>query len=264
MTLYAVGDLHGNLPEFQRAVALIEADGGPGAEVVWLGDYADRGPETRGVIDGLIAGQAAGRRWHCLLGNHDRLFLRFLSLGTLHDAPMLRPGASWFHPGLGGLATLASYGIVPRRPVRLQLDAKGFQQMEAFETREGPLSLPQLAAWAAEVVPAEHRLFLERLKLSHETDRLFFAHAGVRPGVPLSAQVEDDLVWIRAPFLDDMSDHGKLVVHGHTPVDVPEHRGNRVALDTGAGYGHPVSVGVFDQDGVFVLTEAGRARLPAP
>jgi DNA-binding transcriptional LysR family regulator len=111
---------------------------------------------------------------------------------------------------------------------------------------------------AVAAVPAAHRDFLAGLPLWHRSGEMLFVHAGIRPGVALEAQDETDLVWIREPFLSDPRDHGALVVHGHTTVDDPEHRGNRVCIDTGAGYGGPVTAIVTEGRDICVLTEAGR------
>ncbi|MEM7645211.1 MAG: metallophosphoesterase [Pseudomonadota bacterium] len=113
--IYAVGDIHGYLDQLERALALIEADGGPDAPIVFLGDYVDRGPDVPGVLDRLTRGLAEGRPWTCLLGNHDRFFRDFLDHGTLTDT-VLRPGITWLHRNMGGRETLAAYlaaGDVP-------------------------------------------------------------------------------------------------------------------------------------------------------
>jgi serine/threonine protein phosphatase 1 len=81
--------------------------------------------------------------------------------------------------------------------------------------------------------------------------------------VPLDLQVEDDLIWIRGEFLDSTADHGALVVHGHTPVEAVEHHANRLNIDTGAGYGHPISAVVIEGHDVWQLTETGRMRVDA-
>lgn len=260
MTIYAVGDLHGNLPEFRRALRLISADGGARDAVVWLGDYVDRGRDSRAVIDGLVAGRDAGRRWHFILGNHDRLFREFLCDGRINDAA-IRSGACWFNHNMGGLTTLASYGLTADEPPGLLRDADGPERLGRFVLNGDALDTQALAARTRAAVPEAHRAFLDGLAVSFETEDLFFAHAGVRPGVPLSEQVEEDLVWIRQAFLQDKSDHGKLVVHGHTPVETPMHMGNRVALDTGAGYGRSATVAAFEGRDVFILGDAGRSAL---
>ncbi|MCX7565828.1 metallophosphoesterase family protein [Sulfitobacter sp. F26169L] len=236
--IYAIGDIHGHLAELIRVLALIEADGGKDAEVVFLGDYTDRGPDSAGVLDLLIEGVAAGKSWRCLKGNHDRMFSWFMRDYPLHDA-FLPVYLYWLHTRLGGDATLASYGI------------------KVTET-ERQTVVHKLAKSA---VPQAHIDFLNTLAHSYETVDLFFAHAGIRPGVPLSGQDEEDLLWIRKEFHLDKRDHGKLVVHGHTPVKAVTHYGNRVNLDAGAGYGRPLAAVVFEGRECWSLSDQGRIAL---
>jgi serine/threonine protein phosphatase 1 len=94
-----------------------------------------------------------------------------------------------------------------------------------------------------------------------ETDSHIFVHAGIRPGIAIEDQTEDDLVWIRHEFLEDDTDHGKLIVHGHTPVERPMHYGNRVNLDTGAGYFDPLTAAVFEGNDCWILTPGGRMEI---
>lgn len=237
--IYAIGDIHGQFEMMADALEWIEADGGPEARVVFLGDYVDRGPDSFRVLEMLCRGIDEGRDWIPLLGNHDRMFRQFLDTGDPHD-PRILSGKSWLHPNLGGRDTLASYGV----------EIKG----------DSPALRPVLSA-ARAAVPARHRKLLSDLALFHAEGGKFFVHAGVRPGVALSEQREDDLIWIREPFLSWDDPFDALIVHGHSPVDAPVHYGNRINLDSGAGYGQPLSVGVFDGDEVFVLTEFGRASL---
>lgn len=236
--LYAIGDIHGQLAMLERALALVFADGGAEAEIVFLGDLVDRGADSRGVIQRLMQGQAAGRRWHVLKGNHDRMFAGFLRDGTVRDARMSAE-LTWIHRRLGGLATLASYGVVP----------------------DADTELPDLLAAARAAVPADHRAFLDSLQLTLERDGLLFVHAGIRPGVALADQVEDDLIWIRDVFLNATDPHPWLVVHGHTALDQPRHFGNRIDLDGGAGFGRLIHPAVFEGQDCFLLTEAGRVPL---
>lgn len=236
--IYAIGDIHGQFEMMCDALEWIEADGGPDARVVFLGDLVDRGPDSFRVIEMLHRGLAAGRDWIVLMGNHDRMFHHFLEASDLHD-PRILSGKSWLNPSLGGRDTLLSYGV--------EID------------EDTPVLQGAAAARAA--VPDHHRALLNALPLYHEEAGMLFVHAGIRPGIALPDQDPDDLIWIRHEFLDHTGPHEWLVVHGHTPVDAPTHYGNRVNLDTGAGYGRPLSVGVFEQDQVYSLTEFGRASL---
>ncbi|CUK19215.1 putative protein phosphatase [Ruegeria denitrificans] len=240
--IYAVGDLHGQVAEFERALSLIEHDGGPNARIVFLGDYIDRGPDSRGLIERLIEGRETGRDWITLLGNHDRMFAWFLEDTPRHD-PHLLVGYHWLHERLGGVETLRSYGV-------------------EFEER---IRLEDLHRIARSAVPLSHRTFLRDLSLMHQTPELAFVHAGIRPGISLSEQNANDLVWIRQSFHNHSGQHPKLIVHGHTPVDRATHYGNRINLDTGAGYGCAAGVAVFEGSQCWLLTEAGRVLLePKP
>lgn len=236
--IYAVGDIHGQSDFLDQALGWIDADGGPDARVVFLGDLVDRGPDPGGVLDRLIDGQAAGREWTVIKGNHDRMFSRFLADGTIHDE-QIKSGASWLHPRLGGAQTLAAYGVQ--------------------NAADRPLDDVLTEARAA--VPAAHRAFIDSLPLTHEAGALLFVHAGVRPGAAIAEQVEDDLLWIRAEFLDHTDPHPWLVVHGHTALDFPQHHGNRVNLDGGAGYGRPILPAVFEGTDCWLLGPAGRRNL---
>jgi len=108
--IYAIGDIHGQKAMLDHALALVDADGGADAKIIFMGDYTDRGPDSRAVIDTLIAGRDAGRNWTFLKGNHDRMFHDFVTQGAEHD-PKVKSNISWVNPRLGGQATLASYGV---------------------------------------------------------------------------------------------------------------------------------------------------------
>jgi serine/threonine protein phosphatase 1 len=242
MRIYAIGDIHGQLQKLRAAHELIAADRArvrdPAAQVVHVGDLVDRGPDSRGVIDFLLEGALRGEPWVTLKGNHDRMFEGFLGDPDHYD-PGLRAGLHWIEPRLGGDETLRSYGV------------EGAGERMLFD----------LHADALRAVPESHRAFLARLPLMHQVADLVFVHAGIRPGVPLGMQSEDDLLWIRREFLDDPRDHGGLIVHGHTPVDAVSHHGNRLNLDTGAGYGRALSAVVIEDGAVWQLTEGGRAPI---
>ncbi|WP_300033155.1 metallophosphoesterase family protein [uncultured Roseobacter sp.] len=236
--VYAIGDIHGQFEDLQRVLALIEADGGKDAEIVFVGDYVDRGPDSKAVVQLLLDAQTQGRPWRMIKGNHDRYLTRFLDFRIVHD-PATRPDLFWLNPRLGGDKTLASYGV----------------QAEDG----GPLVEIQQEAIAA--VPQAHRDFLNNLPLTHAQGDLLFVHAGIRPKVPLERQVEDDLLWIRQPFLEHRKSFGPLIVHGHTALDHPEHAGNRINLDGGAGYFRPLHAAVFEGRDCWLLSDDGRVLL---
>lgn len=243
MHTYAIGDIHGHIGLLRHQHALIAVDQAAhgAAPVVHVGDLVDRGPDSRGVIDYLLAGQSRGEDWVVLKGNHDRMFQLFVDGDGAQD-PGLRTDLSWLHPRIGGSSTLASYGL--RNP--------------------GDRPFPPVLAEAKAAVPEEHRAFLRGLPTMYRRGEAVFVHAGIRPGVALETQAENDLVWIRAGFLDDTRDHGVLVVHGHTALDAPCHYGNRLNIDSGAAYGGPLTTVVIEGRMAWQLTEAGRMPLQAP
>ena len=159
------------------------------------------------------------------------------------EAPRTAGRLHWLDPRLGGAATLRSYGVNVA-------DDTSASDMFAFQSE------------AQDVVPTAHVAFLEKCALSIHIGAYFFAHAGVRPGVPLSEQVEQDLIWIRNDFLYDTRDQGAEIVHGHTPVDQVENHINRIAIDTGAVIGGSLSVLVLADDEVGVLNPDGVVDLP--
>jgi serine/threonine protein phosphatase 1 len=206
--VYAVGDLHGRADLLAQLFSEIDADlaahPAPRTIHVFLGDYIDRGPDSRGVVDLLIA-RSQRHDTIFLKGNHEVLVEEFLR----------NPGsfATWRH--VGGIETLLSYGIRP-----------SFNPDAAEQT--------MLAQRFADVLPPAHRRFFADLKRSFSCGDFFFVHAGVRPGVPLSQQRDEDLFWIREEFLDSKEKFEKIIVHGHNPVTEVEFHSNRINIDTGA------------------------------
>ncbi len=197
--IYALGDIHGRYDLLTKALREIARDSGEAAAtVVFLGDYIDRGPQSREVVECLMQGPARnGERWICLKGNHEAMAVEACETG--------RGRGLWLDNG--GDATLESFGGA---------------------------------------VPAKVLDWFDGLPLSHETERHFFVHAGIMPGVPLDAQEAETLIWIRHRFLDDARDHGKHIVHGHTPSPFAELRPNRTNLDSMAFRTGRLSVGRFD------------------
>ena len=236
--IYVVGDVHGRLAFLEQALAWIEADGGADARIVFLGDLVDRGAEPGEVIDLLMEAQANGRPWQVIKGNHDRMFTRFMREGIVDD-DRVKSGVDWLHRRLGGAETLAAYGV----------------------TNIAGRSLKDVQADALVNVPEAHIAYLENLPLYVEEAGLLCVHAGIRPGVLLDQQIEDDLIWIREEFLNDTRTYPWLIVHGHTAIDMPFHYGNRVNLDGGAGYGRPIYPAVFEGSDCWLLDEKGRLPL---
>lgn len=229
--LLTIPDIHGHKTKLDRVLALADAHFGQDAPIVFLGDLVDRGPDSRGVVQTLIDGTEAGRNWTVIRGNHDQLFLEFIDGGD----PMTPGGLSWLHERMGGRETLASYGIE---------DIIGRDRAEIVSE-----------------IPKAHVDFLRTLPLHYRTEDHLFVHAGIRPGVPLDAQDPQDLIWIRSEFLKDDRDHGPLIIHGHTPVNAPEHHGNRVNLDAGAGLGRDLVIAVIRGRDVSLLSPEGETPL---
>lgn len=237
MVLYAIGDIHGQLDALLAAHERVFRDGGRDALIVHVGDLVDRGPDSRGVVEHLLSGQQAGRPWAVVRGNHDRFLPQLARDPDWVDAG-LSSRQHWLdHPGLGAAATLASYGIDAAQP------------------------RAQVAAEVRRAVPPAHLRFLAGLPLWFLHPLALVVHAGVRPGVDLQNQAEDDLVWIRGPFLDSRESFGPLVVHGHTALETARHHGNRLNIDGGAGYGRPLCAVAIEPGGVHLLTEDGRLPL---
>lgn len=236
--IYALGDIHGHLGKLEHALALIEQDGGADAPLVFVGDLVDRGPQSREVIQYLIDGIASGKDWTVLKGNHDRLFEWFMEDEPRHD-PYQLVNMHWFDPRMGGIETMASYGVAVTPSERLY----------------------KVHAEAKAKVPQSHVDFLGSLKTHHQVGDLLFVHAGIRPEVALEDQTETDMVWIRQEFHNYTDPHPWLVIHGHTPIEKNTHYGNRINIDGGAAFGRELVPIVIDGDQVFNLTAEGRVPL---
>lgn len=206
--IYAIGDVHGRADLLTSLLLQIEVDTilYPIARpiVVFLGDYIDRGPDSKKVLD-LLATRSSPPEMVFLKGNHESFLLKFLENSALLD--------EWRQ--YGGLETLVSYGLKP--PIN-----------------PTPFERTRLAHAFASVLPGTHRKFLQALKLSFICGDFLFVHAGLRPLIPIQQQKEDDLLWIRDDFLLWDKEFDKIIVHGHTPVLEPDIRFNRINIDTGA------------------------------
>lgn len=207
--LYAVGDIHGRADLLQelneRIVAHARSKLSGQITIVFVGDYIDRGPNSRQVVDEILS---LPRTWESvhLRGNHENYLLQFLENPELLE--------EWIQ--FGGFYTLRSYGLsVGSRLLAAE------QKAIADALREA-------------LMVAGHMDFFMNLRTSYTSGDFFFTHAGVRPGIPLGEQSETDLLGIRNEFLLSQNDFGKVVVHGHTPVSEPDVRFNRINIDTGA------------------------------
>lgn len=204
--LLCVGDVHGCATELERLLAAID----PSADdqLIFLGDYVDRGSASAATVDVLCALARCRPRTIFLRGNHEEMFLDFIGEEGANKQ-------AFFHNG--GAQTLLSYGWPPSDRAPSEQDAHA-------------------------LVPPEHLAFFRRLVLRHQVDGFAFVHAGVRPGVPLAAQAREDLLWIREEFL--LVDHrlDETVVFGHTPYrDVWFGGARKIGLDTGCVYGGRLS-----------------------
>jgi serine/threonine protein phosphatase 1 len=194
--ILAIGDIHGCNGLLKRLIDRIGID--PLADtLIFIGDYLDRGPEVRGVIDTLLDLKETYPNLICLRGNHESMFLNYYLEGRDEELFLNN----------GGQSTLDSYGI--------SLDAAG--KGIGF--------------------PENHLRFLTSLPFCYETDEYFFVHAGLRPGIAIADQSSEDLLWIRHEFIDAGWDFGRTVVFGHTPLSKPLIEKNKIGIDTGAVYG---------------------------
>ena len=217
---FVIGDVHGCLEELDRLLDHLAPESAD--TLCFLGDYIDRGPDPRGVVDRLIRLGGEGPECLFLKGNHEDMFLAFMGRSGRHGDAFL-----WN----GGDATLASYGC------------EGLSGTEV-----------------ANRLPAAHRQFLDSLRTHAYLDRYLCVHAGVRPTRPLTAQSEDDLLWIREDFLAHAHPFPYTVLFGHTPhrdvlVDLPF----KVGLDTGLVYGNRLSCLELDAQCVWQIRHGERA-----
>jgi diadenosine tetraphosphatase ApaH/serine/threonine PP2A family protein phosphatase len=216
-TIYAIGDIHGRLDLLIALHAKIDGHTKHHAAehrlLIYLGDYVDRGPDSKGVIDYVMRGKR-GFETVALLGNHEQMLLDFISG---------EPADMWLRNG--GDEALKSFGVAPY----------------AANTSSRA---------AAEAIGVERLNWLRALPRSYQEGGYFFVHAGVRPGVPLKDQSPEDLIWIRGRFTNSAEDFGARIVHGHSPADEPEVRRNRIGIDTGAVWTGRLTAAVINPDNV--------------
>ncbi|HQI01245.1 MAG TPA: metallophosphoesterase family protein [Deltaproteobacteria bacterium] len=195
---FAIGDIHGCLDQLEDLVARIDLKESDLA--IFLGDYIDRGPDSADVVDFLID---LAKKVPCIFlrGNHEHMFLEFLEFGankTMYFAN-------------GGMKTVESY-LGPEEPSRSHVKA-------------------------AQALSEEHRDFYAGLKWYYEDQHYIYVHAGIRPGIPMSGQERQDLIWIRDEFIFSPTGVKKKVIFGHTPFARPLIKDDKIGIDTGAVYG---------------------------
>ncbi len=230
LRVYAIGDIHGfsdALDRMHDAIAADLLDHPPeSAHIVYLGDYIDRGPDSKGVIDRLIArrDRGDGIEKTFILGNHEMGLYEFTK--NPHESRWLM---------YGGIETLKSYGIVFAADVPL------------------PGEIEDAAGRLLNVLPPAHREFLEALEYYRAIGDYFFVHAGIDPLKPLEKNTVRDFTFIREPFLSWPAAFSKMIVHGHTISEKPEIKKHRIGVDTGLYAGGKLTAAVLENDTVRFL-----------
>ncbi len=235
--IYVVGDIHGRADLLFRLHKMIDHDrqrheAEAQSIEIYLGDYCDRGPDSRRVIDAILERVSRGHEIICLLGNHEQLLLDFLQ-----DPDC---GPQWF--AKGGVATLESYGVsAPAGPI-------------------GHADLAYLNRLLNKAIPGEHRRFLGQLSLMYEVGDYLFVHAGLKPGREIQDQAASDLISIRREFVKSRADHPKVVVHGHSFYRKPVVGRRHIGIDTGAYASGTLTALVLHGQSHRFLTARARAR----
>lgn len=225
--LYCIGDIHGRLDlllELHRMIA-IDVGGFDGdLTLVYLGDYIDRGMDSMAIIDELLDKPMPGFSTVHLMGNHEQTLLDFIQ----HP----KAAAGWL--SWGGKEALLSYGVnFSPNPARIDVELI----RDEFLTR----------------LPERHLAFYQNMQLMHVAGDYLFVHAGIRPGVPLQEQTNEDLLWIRRDFTDSRQRHDHVVVHGHTISEEVAFHPNRIGIDTGAYYSGVLTCLVLEGEGQRLL-----------
>ncbi len=239
--VYAVGDVHGRADLLTRLLQDIRADLSQGTYegrpiLVFLGDYVDRGFQSKQVINILLGEMLSPFETYFLTGNHAAAMLQFLGDPSI--------GPRWVE--YGGAETLVSYGVQPPR------------------TRTSAEEWSRASEELHDALPHEHLEFLKNLDLSVRIGDYLFVHAGARPGVPLEEQAEHDLLWIREEFLKDRRLFDAVIVHGHTPAAEPYRDGRRIGIDTGAYLSGRLTAARFEHEQVEFISTGARSEGEQP
>lgn len=233
--VYCVGDIHGryDLLQLLHDMILQDAAGFHGGKtIVYLGDYIDRGPESRQVVDHLLHSPLNGFQSVHLRGNHEQALLDFLQ-----DPKAMAAWMNW-----GGKQTLASYGVP--LPPNLYLE-----HMEL------------LAQQLKQNLPEDHLQFFESLAANSSSGGYYFVHAGIRPGIPLAKQELGDQLWIREEFTRSSQQHEAVIVHGHSITTEAQLLPNRIGIDTGAFHTGVLTSLVLESDSQRLLQTAREEQI---
>jgi serine/threonine protein phosphatase 1 len=207
--IYAIGDIHGRLDLLDRLLDKIinhaKNTNGLDKQLIFLGDYIDRGPDSKGVIDRIVGLKWPRWKLVALRGNHDQMVLEFFNNPDVYQA--------WRE--FGADETIMSYQVRPPSHV-------------------SPSEYARVAHDLKEKLPPSHLNFIQESAYSHFSGDYMFVHAGIRPSIPLNEQTPDDLMWIREDFLRSKRRLDKVIVHGHTPTPTPVVKPYRIGIDTGA------------------------------
>lgn len=222
MRSFVIGDVHGCLDELTCMLTSLPLESSD--RLVFLGDYIDRGPDSKGVVSYLIEHERKGKQEHIFLkGNHEDMFLSYLGLAGAHGDMFL------FN---GGGATLASYGLSPR-------DSASADTLSA--------------------IPSEHLRFFQSLKTYYVLEPYLCVHAGIDPWKPLSQQQEEELLWIRDEFILNPHPLPYTVLFGHTPRrEVLFHLPYKIGLDTGLVYGNQLTCLEVEEKVLYQINRGGK------
>ena len=239
--VYAIGDIHGRYDLLEALHGAISEDASKAPDlhktIIYLGDYVDRGSQVYEVVEMLANGFPPGLQKIFLRGNHEDMMLGFLAKTF--------PFGAWLANGAN--ATLEGYDVhisTFTEPKALAFGEIGVNDDEVADIR----------AALADKLPTKHRRFLEgALKPYHRCGDYIFVHAGVKPDVPFEQQHPYDLIWIREEFLDSTSDHGGVIVHGHSVFDDVDINPNRIGVDTGAWRSNCLSCLVIEHDELRII-----------
>jgi serine/threonine protein phosphatase 1 len=228
--IYAIGDIHGCCELLkkihQKIIDDAKAHDHKDIVVVYMGDYIDKGPKSKEVIDSLINNPFDGYKKIFLKGNHEWVMMNFLNNPEI--------GTSWLR--YGGDETLKSYGV--------NIHSANGQKK----------SNQQLSEDLERVISADHMAFYDKLRLSHVEGDYFFVHAGIRPGVEIEDQNQEDLLGIREEFVKYKKPFDKKVIFGHTIFDKAINQSNKIGVDSGAYLFGRLSCVVLDDYEVNFIT----------